>query len=89
MAGFDERGIAARWRRDGKELFYVAPDGMLISAPISVPTTGTSIEVEPPELLFATRITGGQAVCCDAVAADGKRFLLNAVSKMNIRPGCT
>jgi len=29
-----EGGIYPRWRRDGKELFYIAPDNRLMAVPI-------------------------------------------------------
>jgi eukaryotic-like serine/threonine-protein kinase len=43
-------GFAARWSGDGKELYYVAPDGMLMS--VSVATRGTVLELGVPEPLF-------------------------------------
>jgi Tol biopolymer transport system component len=33
-------GTQVRWRRDGKELFYVAPDARLMAVPISVALDG-------------------------------------------------
>ena len=71
-------GITPRWRNDGKELYYIAPDSKLMAAPISV-KNGTAA---PGVLwvLFQTRIVrGGRAypiVQQYDVAPDG-RFLIN------------
>jgi hypothetical protein len=50
-------GGTAAWRRDGKELYYIAPDGKLMAAPIAV--NGTTLEPSAPVALFQTRIWGG------------------------------
>ena len=75
-------GIAARWRPDGKELYYIAPDGKLMAAPITL--KGTSLDPGAPEALFQTRIVGGGANTSIlrqqyAVAPDG-RFLINVTT---------
>jgi hypothetical protein len=73
-------GIAPRWRHDGKELFFISPDGQMMAATVS--GSGTAFEAAPPVSLFKTRMTGGfnnfgkQQY---AVSADG-RFLINAVA---------
>lgn len=71
-------GIAPRWRRDGRELFFVGPDGRMMAATIAV--SGTSLEAAAPLALFQTRIVGGGGNGFDkheyAVSADG-RFLIN------------
>ena len=70
-------GAQPRWRRDGKELFYLALDGRLMA--VSVNTTAAGIETGPPRPLFDTGIRGGfldrrnQYV----VTKDGQRFLVN------------
>src|SRR5207249_2502945 len=50
-------GITPRWGPGGKELYYIAPDGTLMAAPIAV--TGATIEPGRPAALFRTRIYGG------------------------------
>ena len=72
-------GIHPRWSRDGKELFFLAPDGTLTSARIVV--TGQTIEAGVPVALFQTRIVGGGGNLAGYrqqydVAPDG-RFLIN------------
>ena len=72
-------GIQARWRRDGKELYYIDPAGKLMAAPITV--KGDSMEPGTAVALFQTRIYGGGTTSINqqyAVTLDG-RFLINTV----------
>jgi dipeptidyl aminopeptidase/acylaminoacyl peptidase len=78
-------GGQPRWRRDGRELFYVAPDGRLMAVPIRrLAPDAPALEAGAPVPLFPTRLaTGGNifntgvlARAQYAVAADG-RFLMN------------
>jgi hypothetical protein len=62
-------GDFARWRQDGKELFYVAPDSTLIAVPIQV--SANSLSFGEPKPLF--KITG--RVSSYDVTADGQRIL--------------
>jgi eukaryotic-like serine/threonine-protein kinase len=69
-------GWQPHWRGDGRELFYVALDGTLVAAPI---TLGSSFQSGIPPL-FATglEVTPMQIVINQyAVSRDGQRFLLN------------
>jgi Tol biopolymer transport system component len=50
-------GIWPRWRPDGKELYYIGPNGEMMAAPITA--TGTALEPGAPVALFPTRIFGG------------------------------
>ena len=50
-------GIQPRWSPDGKELYYIAPDGQLMAASIVV--NGGAIEAGAPAALFQTRVSGG------------------------------
>jgi Tol biopolymer transport system component len=72
-------GIEPRWRGDGKELFFIAPDAKLMAAPIN--SAGESLESGVPVPLFQTRIVdGGQIISTKhqyAVAPNGQRFLIN------------
>jgi hypothetical protein len=79
-------GIEPRWRSDGKELYFIAPDGKLMSA--SVSTAGTTFQSETPVALFQTRIAGGAANLFRpqyAVSRDG-RFLINQLAEENATP---
>jgi len=68
-------GTKARWRRDGKELFYLADDGMLMSVDLK---TG-SFDASVPRPLFQTRTPRvdfpGFHSLYD-VTPDGQRFLV-------------
>ena len=50
------RGGVRRGRRDGKELFYLAPDGKLMSVTVTASPAG--VEAGAPRELFNTGITG-------------------------------
>ena len=73
-------GITPRWRPDGRELYYLGPDGQMMAAPIAV--MGATLAPGAPVKLFDTRIYGGGV---DSrlgsqydVTRDG-RFLINTV----------
>ena len=61
-----------RWRGDGREIFYLAPDNRLMAAPITLPGNGQAVAVGTPVALFTTR-TGSSF----AASPDGQRFLVN------------
>jgi len=76
-------GTQPRWRPDGKELFYVAPDTRLMAVPIKMGRDKPTLEAGTPVPLFATRLASGSGISTVigmrpqyAVAADG-RFLMN------------
>jgi Tol biopolymer transport system component/predicted Ser/Thr protein kinase len=66
-------GDKPRWRRDGKELYYIAPDGKMMAVPIK--STATTFEPGIAIPLFETHVTGFMPY---DVAPDG-RFLINTV----------
>jgi dipeptidyl aminopeptidase/acylaminoacyl peptidase len=68
-------GVAPRWRHDGRELYYIAPDGRLIATPVEA--RSATVEPGAPVPLFQTRIVSSALRPQFDVAADG-RFLLNA-----------
>ena len=65
------------WSRDGKEIFFLAPDGKLVTAEVK---TDPAFEVETPRPLFATSVRNfvGLSRRQYDVTADGQRFILNA-----------
>ena len=67
-----EGGMYPAWRRDGRELFYLAPDGTMMVASFD-PRTGTAAAA--PQTLFATPLPPGNNHPY-AVSADGQRFLI-------------
>jgi hypothetical protein len=79
-----------RWRRDGKELFYVALDGRLMAVAISLSANGQAPEVGTPVALFAPPLGGavqqGDSRHQYAVASDGQRFLVATVTEEATSP---
>jgi len=82
-------GSEPRWRGDGKEIFYIAPTGMLTAVPVngeSIFATGT------PAALFQIRgrapISSTDVFTYDATK-DGKRFLVNRYVKPEHVPPLT
>jgi Tol biopolymer transport system component len=76
-------GEFPRWKGDGKELFYVAPDGEMMAVAVKAAIYGPKPVFEPgtPEPLFNSHV-GGIAGSANAgfqydVTADGKRFLVS------------
>jgi len=73
-------GKEPRWQRDGKELFYLSPDGKMMAVPVK---TDGSFEAGAPVVLFQTHlrqpISALDHVSYD-VTADGQKFLLNSKS---------
>ena len=63
------------WRRDGKELFYLALDNTLMSVPITLSKEG--VEVSAARQLFRLpRLVGGAGnFTAYDVAPDGQHFL--------------
>jgi eukaryotic-like serine/threonine-protein kinase len=64
-----DSGAQPRWRKDGKELFFVSRDRKVMAVDIQ---TGLGVTVGVPHTLFETKIN---APYWD-VSADGQRFLL-------------
>jgi Tol biopolymer transport system component len=69
-------GAAPLWSKDGKELFYLAPDKKLMV--VSVTGKGTSFEQGIPKPLFDADVDVFAAAARYAVSRDGKRFLVNS-----------
>jgi hypothetical protein len=72
-------GSAPRWRRDGKELYYISADSKMMAVEVS---TAPTFKKGVPKELFPAPIWGGGTttnVTRYDVTADGQRFLINAV----------
>jgi hypothetical protein len=66
-------GVQPLWNRNGRELFFLAPDGTLMAvdfAPSVSPPVGT------PRSLFRSAVAPEDQVETYAVAPDGNRFLM-------------
>jgi Tol biopolymer transport system component len=73
-------GHLPQWRRDGRELFYLAPDLRLMAA--TVGTGNGSFTAEPPHALFLTRIRRSilKGEPPYIATPDGQRFLIDAAT---------
>ena len=66
-------GVQARWRADGTELFYLAPNGDVMSVVVK---TGNTLEFSPPTVLFQSPLgSPANNVPQFDVTSDGQRFL--------------
>jgi Tol biopolymer transport system component len=81
----NEGGAQARWRPDGKELFYISGDKKLMS--VSIDTSHGTLVAGVPRMLFQTRIIAPRIVLFQyAVAPDGQRFLINSLPAVGATP---
>jgi hypothetical protein len=71
-------GTQPRWRRDGRELYFVAADGAMMAVPMSL---GSTVTTGSPAKLFDSGISqenyfyyGGAAMYMPS--NDGQRFLV-------------
>jgi DNA-binding winged helix-turn-helix (wHTH) protein/Tol biopolymer transport system component len=79
-------GAQPRWRRDGKELFYLAADRRLMSVKIQQKLDAQGVlEVSDPEPLFQTHIRGPLVSSWFeyTVTANGQRFLICETERMD------
>jgi len=74
-------GTEPRWRRDGKELFYISPDRKLMAVAVTI---GSELKLDAPKELFQTRLSMSGTLAYRMlrydVTRDGKRFLINTES---------
>ena len=66
-------GVHPIWRLDGREIFYLSPDGKIMSVEVSA---GAVFESGVPRALFPVFLKNAPGPQYD-VSADGQRFLLN------------
>ena len=74
-------GTNPYWGRDGKELFYLAPDLQMMVAEVN--GEGSTFEVGAIHSLFSTRAAVQAMAAPFAVSADGKKFLVDSVPEAN------
>ena len=73
-------GNGARWRKDGKELYYAQPDGKIMA--VEIAANATAVQAGPPKVLFST--LGSTPVY--EVTPDGQRFLVAEPEKNSEPP---
>jgi Tol biopolymer transport system component len=81
-------GVYPRWSRDGRELYFIAPDAKLMAVPIRA--TAAAIDAGAPVALFQTRRVGGGSNVIGRghqydVNRDG-RFLINVEAEASAPP---
>jgi serine/threonine protein kinase len=81
-------GVQARWRRDGKELFYLAPDQRLMAVPIQLDAElPNGVNVGTPAALFTTSLAGVPQSGSGRhyiVSRDGQRFLMDTLREVTV-----
>jgi hypothetical protein len=70
-------GASPRWRRDGRELFYLSADGKLMA--VEVDGSSDTFEADVPGPLFEPRVGSISGDSPYDVAADGRRFLVKVL----------
>jgi Tol biopolymer transport system component len=81
-------GHEPRWRRDGRELFYLSSDRRLMSVRI---LASDPFDAAPPQALFPLRVVGSfeNSPHHYDVAPDGERFLVSQVPEHAKTPAIT
>jgi Tol biopolymer transport system component len=69
-------GTQARWRRDGRELYFLSADRQIVA--VSVTENAADLRIGPAQTLFEARYPYGQYHAFD-VTADGQRFVVNTL----------
>jgi hypothetical protein len=74
-------GTQPRWRRDGKELFFISGAGELMAAAIEA--QGDQLEIRDVKPLFRVNLFTGPRLGAHGydVSPDGKRFLANSAGE--------
>jgi Tol biopolymer transport system component len=79
-------GEQPKWRSDGKELFYLAPDGKIMATPVTI---GANFGAGSPVALFQANpremVATSERFAYD-VSKDGQRFLINTQLKSALMP---
>jgi Tol biopolymer transport system component len=66
-------GVAPRWSADGREIYFVSPDGKMMAAAVSF--SGSTLDIGKPVALFQTHIVGQTFTFQYAVTRDA-RFVM-------------
>jgi Tol biopolymer transport system component/predicted Ser/Thr protein kinase len=74
-------GWAPKWRSDGKEIFFLALDGTMMAADV---TLGKEVQAAVPQALFPSTLLKGTDRHPYAVTKDGKRFLLRVPDQRQV-----
>lgn len=80
--------MQARWRADGRQLFYLTLEGQLMAVSIAPVDHGRAVHAVAPVPLFRTQLGAVQGIALHSytVTNDGQRFLLDAVLEQQAAP---
>jgi hypothetical protein len=88
-----EGGAQPRWGRDGREIYYLAPDAKLMAVEVKMTP---QFEHSVPKPLFRTRVFGSTVAgeftggyLRYAATADGKRFLIDSAVEETVQAPIT
>jgi serine/threonine protein kinase len=79
-------GNQARWRTDGKELFYLSADSKIMAVPVK---TGSNFDAGTPTALFQANpreMFATSELFSYGVSNDGQKFLINTQLKTEMSP---
>ena len=79
-------GTQVRWNPNGKELFYIGPDGRLMMVAIRLPVDGQAVELGTPAALFATSVNPNYFRHQYMVSPDGQSFIMNFNEPISASP---
>lgn len=81
-------GVQARWRADGREIFYLTLGGELTAVPITLAADRLTLAPGAPRPLFKARVGGVQGIALPSyvVSADGERFLFDTLVEQPAPP---
>jgi eukaryotic-like serine/threonine-protein kinase len=82
-------GSEPRWRGDGKELFYIAPTGMLMAVPVNAQSDFATGTPAPLFQIHARAPISSTDIFTYDVTRDGQRFLVNRYVKPEHVPPLT
>jgi eukaryotic-like serine/threonine-protein kinase len=78
-------GNQPQWRRDAKELFYIAPDNTIMA--VDVRATADRLDASRPDPLFAANVDQNKSIRNQyAVSPDGQHFLILSLADRNASP---
>jgi Tol biopolymer transport system component len=74
-----------QWRRDSKELFYIAPDNTLMA--VDIRAEAGRLDASRPDPLFVANVDQNKSIRNQyAVSPDGQRFLILSLADGNTSP---
>ena len=79
-------GTQAIWRRDGKELFYVNADSILVSVPVTLKAGGVEVGAAHPLFRVGNPMNNVGIYDPYDVSRDGKRFVIVTIPQQASKP---